>query len=85
MGRYEAMPKEDERDVQGRIRIVARRVVASNGDVPASEFAVGILAAEAVSASIRDAVLQAESRGGVPDLATTGTRNEQDPAWSLEE
>lgn len=59
-------------------------IVASNGDVAASEFAVGIMAAEAVSASIRDAVLQAESRGGVPDLATPGTRNENDPAWSLE-
>lgn len=57
-------------------------IVASNGDVAASEFAVGIMAAEVVSASIRDAVLQAESRGGVPDLTTPGTRAGDDPSWS---
>ena len=57
-------------------------IVAAGGDVPASKFAVGIMAAEVVSASIRDAVIQATSKGGVPDLSTPGTRAEDDPAWS---
>ena len=58
-------------------------VVAASGSVPANEFALGILAAELVADSIRDAVLSATSRGGVPDLATPGTRSPDDPAWSL--
>lgn len=57
-------------------------IVASAGDVAASEFAVGIMAAAAVSASIRDAILHAESKGGVPDLSTPGTRADDDPAWA---
>lgn len=58
-------------------------IVAAAGNVPASEFVVGILAAEVVTASIRDAVRQATSKGGVPDLTTPGTRSPDDPAWSL--
>lgn len=57
-------------------------VVASAGSVPANEFALGILAAETVADSIRDAVRSATSLGGVADLATPGTRSPDDPAWS---
>lgn len=58
-------------------------VVAASGSVAASDFAVGVLAAEVVADSIRDAVRQATSLGGVPDLATPGARSPDDPAWSL--
>ena len=57
-------------------------IVASSGTVPANEFALGIIAAEVVADSIRDAVLSATSLGGVPDLATPGVRSPDDPAWS---
>lgn len=59
-------------------------VVASSGSVEASDFAVGVLAAEVVADSIRDAMRQATSLGGVPDLATPGIRSADDPAWSQE-
>jgi L-aminopeptidase/D-esterase-like protein len=59
-------------------------VVASSGSIEASDFAVGVLAAEVVADSIRDAVRQATSLGGVPDLATPGIRSADDPAWSVE-
>jgi len=57
-------------------------VVASSGSIEASDFAVGVLAAEVVADSIRDAVRQATSLAGVPDLTTLGTRSPDDPAWS---
>ena len=57
-------------------------VVASSGSIEASDFAVGVLAAEVVADSIRDAVRQATSLAGVPDLTTPGTRSLDDPAWS---
>ncbi len=57
-------------------------VVASSGSVAVSDFAIGVLAAEVVTDSIRDAVRQATSLGGVPDLTTPGTRSPADPAWS---
>jgi len=59
-------------------------IVASSGSVPASDFTIGVLAAEVVADSIRDAVRRATSLGGVPDLATPGTRSADDPAWSVE-
>lgn len=59
-------------------------IVASSGSVPASDFVVGVLAAEVVADSIRDAVRQATSLGGVPDLATPGVRSPDDPVWSTE-
>ena len=39
-------------------------IVAASGSVPAGDFAVGILAAEVVADSIRDAVMRATSKGG---------------------
>lgn len=59
-------------------------IVASSGSIPASDFTIGVLAAEVVADSIRDAVRQATSLGGIPDLATPGTRSPDDPAWSVE-
>lgn len=59
-------------------------IVASSGDIPASDFTIGVLAAEVVADSIRDAVRQATSLGGVPDLSTPGIRSADDPAWSME-
>lgn len=59
-------------------------IVASSGSVEASAFTIGVLAAEAVADSIRDAVRQAISLGGVPDVRTPGIRNMDDPMWSRE-
>ncbi|MDQ3539597.1 MAG: P1 family peptidase, partial [Chloroflexota bacterium] len=59
-------------------------IVASSGNIPASDFTIGVLAAEVVADSIRDSVRQATSLGGVPDLSTPGTRSANDPAWSTE-
>jgi len=57
-------------------------VVLASGGQTASEDAVGIVAAEAVAAAIRDAVRRATTRGGVPDRQTPGVRSRDDPAWS---
>jgi L-aminopeptidase/D-esterase-like protein len=57
--------------------------VLANGAHVASEDTIGIIAAEVVAHAIRDAVRQATSRGGVPDMHTPGTRNPADPAWSV--
>ncbi len=57
-------------------------IVASSGEVEVSDFTLGVLAAEAVSDSIRDAVRQASSLDGVPDLGEPGVRSPDDPAWS---
>lgn len=57
-------------------------IVASSGTVEASDFTLGVLAAEAVSDSVRDAVRQATSLGDVPDLQSAGVRSPDDPAWA---
>lgn len=57
-------------------------IVASSGTVEASDFTLGVLAAEVVSDSIRDAVRQATSLGGVPDVTTPHVRAPDDAAWS---
>ena len=59
-------------------------VVMANGGHVASEDTIGIIAAEVVAESIRDAVRQATTRGGVPDMRTPGARAKDDPAWSPE-
>lgn len=59
-------------------------IVAASGSIEASDFAVGVLAAEVVADSIRDAVRRATSLGGVPDLSTPGIRSPEDPIWSGE-
>ena len=57
-------------------------LVLANGSAEAGVDAVGIIAAEVVADAIRDAVRQATSLGGVPDMRTPGARNPDDPAWS---
>lgn len=57
-------------------------IVAASGDIEASNWTVGILAAEVVADSIRDAVIQARGLGRVPDMTMPGIRNMDDPAWS---
>lgn len=57
-------------------------VVAASGEVEATAFAVGVMAAEIVAESIRDGVIQATSLGGVPDRSTPGIRDMDHPAWS---
>lgn len=57
-------------------------IVASAGDVDVSDFTLGVLAAEVVADSIRDAVRQARSLGDVPDMRTDDVRNPDDARWS---
>lgn len=59
-------------------------IVASAGSFEASDFTLGVLAAEVVGESIRDAAYLATSLGGVPDFRTAGIRSPDDPAWSRE-
>lgn len=56
-------------------------VVLANGSEAASDDAIGVLAAEAVSEAIRDAVRRATSRAGIADMRTPGVRSPDDPAW----
>jgi len=58
-------------------------IVLANDSQEASVDAIGIIAAEVVADAIRDAVGQATSLGGVPDMHTPGARNPDDPAWSM--
>lgn len=58
-------------------------VVLAGGREPASDDAVGVLAAEAVADAIRDGVRRATSRAGIPDMRTPGIRSPDDLAWSL--
>ena len=57
-------------------------VVLSNGGHVASEDTVGVIAAEVAADAIRDAVRQARSLGGLPDMHSHGARSPDDPAWS---
>lgn len=59
-------------------------VVMASGDKQASQDAIGVLAGEVVAAAIRDAVRQATSRGGIPDIRTPDVRSPDDPAWSID-